>query len=145
MRRNLHMTYIVENNGCYGLTKGQTPTMDTDSSTKSINPYMPIDLVRVGIGSVRPLLAAASRATRRSSYRSSKQQSATMVCPTRGFHLRDVQQPSGLDQGLASFRERNDAMPVDFTPEKPLLPAPTPARCTRSVCTTVQCCGFEGE
>ena len=35
MRRNLNMTYIVENNGCYGLTKGQdSATMDTDSVSK---------------------------------------------------------------------------------------------------------------
>ncbi|MDP7408435.1 MAG: thiamine pyrophosphate-dependent enzyme, partial [Luminiphilus sp.] len=43
MRRNLNMTYIVENNGCYGLTKGQdSATMDTDSVSKKgdINPYM---------------------------------------------------------------------------------------------------------
>ena len=40
MRRNLNMTYIVENNGCYGLTKGQDSTaMDTDSVSKGdINP-----------------------------------------------------------------------------------------------------------
>jgi 2-oxoglutarate ferredoxin oxidoreductase subunit beta len=52
MRRNLNMTYMVENNGCYGLTKGQdSATMDTDSVSKKgdINAYMPIDLVRVGI------------------------------------------------------------------------------------------------
>ena len=47
VRRNLNMLYIVENNGCYGLTKGQdSATADTGSvsKTKIPNPYSPIDL-----------------------------------------------------------------------------------------------------
>ena len=36
MRRNLPMIYIVENNGCYGLTKGQlSPTADVGSTLKN--------------------------------------------------------------------------------------------------------------
>ena len=34
-RRNLNMTYIVENNGCYGSTKGlDSATMDTGTVNK---------------------------------------------------------------------------------------------------------------
>ena len=34
-RRNVNMTYIVMNNGCYGLTKGQDSTADKGSISKS--------------------------------------------------------------------------------------------------------------
>jgi 2-oxoglutarate/2-oxoacid ferredoxin oxidoreductase subunit beta len=47
MRRNVPMIYIVENNGCYGLTKGQlSPTADIGSTLKGgvINDLPPIDL-----------------------------------------------------------------------------------------------------
>lgn len=52
VRRNLNMLYIVENNGCYGLTKGQdSATADIGSATKSgvPNMYQPIDLVSVAM------------------------------------------------------------------------------------------------
>lgn len=47
MRRNLRMVYIVENNGVYGLTKGQfSATADVGLTLKGqgTNPYMPIDI-----------------------------------------------------------------------------------------------------
>jgi 2-oxoglutarate ferredoxin oxidoreductase subunit beta len=47
MRRNLPMVYIVENNGVYGLTKGQfSATAEVGLSLKKqgTNPYMPIDI-----------------------------------------------------------------------------------------------------
>ena len=52
VRRNLNMVYIVENNGCYGLTKGQdSATTDLGSKNKKgmANPYEPIDLVSIAI------------------------------------------------------------------------------------------------
>ncbi|NRB40040.1 MAG: 2-oxoacid:ferredoxin oxidoreductase subunit beta [Pseudomonadales bacterium] len=51
-RRNLNMMYIVENNGCYGLTKGQdSATADVGSKSKagSVNPYEPIDLCSIAL------------------------------------------------------------------------------------------------
>jgi 2-oxoglutarate ferredoxin oxidoreductase subunit beta len=42
IRRNLNMTYIVMNNGCYGLTKGQdSATADEGSQSKggSVNHF----------------------------------------------------------------------------------------------------------
>jgi 2-oxoglutarate ferredoxin oxidoreductase subunit beta len=51
-RRNLNMMYIVENNGCYGLTKGQdSATADVGSKSKagSINPFDPIDLCAMAL------------------------------------------------------------------------------------------------
>lgn len=47
VRRNLNITYIVMNNGCYGLTKGQdSATADVGSVNKSgtVNPFQTIDL-----------------------------------------------------------------------------------------------------
>jgi 2-oxoglutarate/2-oxoacid ferredoxin oxidoreductase subunit beta len=47
VRRNTHMVYIIENNGVYGLTKGQfSATADRGLSLKKQgkNPYMPIDI-----------------------------------------------------------------------------------------------------
>jgi len=47
MRRNLNMIYIIENNGVYGLTKGQfSATAEKGLSLKKqgINPYMPVDI-----------------------------------------------------------------------------------------------------
>lgn len=52
IRRNVNMTYIVMNNGCYGLTKGQdSATADLGSVSKagSKNPYQAIDLVGLAL------------------------------------------------------------------------------------------------
>lgn len=52
VRRNLDMLYMVENNGCYGLTKGQdSATADEGSKAKSgtVNPFENIDLVGVAL------------------------------------------------------------------------------------------------
>jgi 2-oxoglutarate ferredoxin oxidoreductase subunit beta len=46
LRRNVPLTYIIENNGVYGLTKGQfSATADSGSKAKSgaLNQYRPID------------------------------------------------------------------------------------------------------
>ena len=47
IRRNLRLVYIVENNGVYGLTKGQfsaTAEMGLTLKNQGTNPYMPIDI-----------------------------------------------------------------------------------------------------
>jgi 2-oxoglutarate ferredoxin oxidoreductase subunit beta len=52
IRRNLNMTYIVMNNGCYGLTKGQdSATADAGSKNKSgnVNLFESIDLASLAI------------------------------------------------------------------------------------------------
>lgn len=52
IRRNLNMVYIVMNNGCYGLTKGQdSATADFGSISKAgeENPYQAIDLVGLAL------------------------------------------------------------------------------------------------
>jgi 2-oxoglutarate ferredoxin oxidoreductase subunit beta len=77
VRRNVPVAYVIENNGVYGLTKGQfSATADVGSTAKSgrVNELMPIDLcalaVQLGCGFVarsfsgdpkqlRPILKAA--------------------------------------------------------------------------------------
>jgi 2-oxoglutarate ferredoxin oxidoreductase subunit beta len=52
MRRNLPIIYIIEDNGCYGLTKGQfSPTADLGSALKNgvINELPPIDTCALAI------------------------------------------------------------------------------------------------
>ena len=52
IRRNLNMVYIVMNNGCYGLTKGQdSATADEGSKNKSgnVNLFESIDLASLAI------------------------------------------------------------------------------------------------
>jgi len=52
MRRNLPILYIIEDNGCYGLTKGQfSPTADLGSTLKTgvVNDLPPIDTCGLAI------------------------------------------------------------------------------------------------
>ncbi len=52
VRRNLNMVYIVMNNGCYGLTKGQdSATADPGSKSKSghVNVFNEIDLASLSL------------------------------------------------------------------------------------------------
>jgi len=52
IRRNINMMYVIENNGVYGLTKGQfSASADVGSTAKKgeANPYQPIDPVSLAI------------------------------------------------------------------------------------------------
>jgi 2-oxoglutarate/2-oxoacid ferredoxin oxidoreductase subunit beta len=52
MRRNLPLIYIIEDNGCYGLTKGQfSPTADFGSKAKNgvVNDLPPIDMCALAV------------------------------------------------------------------------------------------------
>jgi 2-oxoglutarate ferredoxin oxidoreductase subunit beta len=52
MRRNMPIVYIIEDNGCYGLTKGQfSPTADLGSTLKTgvVNDLPPIDSCALAI------------------------------------------------------------------------------------------------
>lgn len=139
MRRNLNMTYIVENNGCYGLTKGQdSATMDTASISKKgdANPYTPIDLVRLGIE------VGATFVGR--SFSGDKTQLVPLIQAAishRGFALLDVISPcvtfnnhQGSTKSYASFREHNDPMPVDFIPRREAITASYDAGVVHEVC-----------
>ncbi len=52
LRRNVNMLYIVENNGVYGLTKGQfsaTAEVGLNLKHQGSNPYMPVDICMEGL------------------------------------------------------------------------------------------------
>ncbi len=54
MRRNANMVYIIENNGVYGLTKGQfsaTAEVGLDLKHQGVNPYMPVDICMEALAS----------------------------------------------------------------------------------------------
>ncbi len=54
VRRNVNMVYIVENNGVYGLTKGQfsaTAEVGLELKKQGVNKYMPIDICMEAIAS----------------------------------------------------------------------------------------------
>ena len=67
MRRGVRMAYIVENNGVYGLTKGQfSATADRGSKSKKgvVSSDSPVDLVGLACNSVQLTWRAASPVTR---------------------------------------------------------------------------------
>jgi 2-oxoglutarate ferredoxin oxidoreductase subunit beta len=91
VRRNLNMVYIVMNNGCYGLTKGQdSATADEGSASKKgdPNPFSAIDL---------PALALQLGATFVArSFSGDKEQLVPLIKAAithRGFALIDVVSP----------------------------------------------------
>src|SRR5690349_6898503 len=52
IRRNLNMLYVIENNGVYGLTKGQfsaSADLGTKSKRGEANPFAPIDPVMLAL------------------------------------------------------------------------------------------------
>ena len=60
VRRNVPMTYIVENNGVYGLTKGQfsaTAEVGLTLKHQGINPYMPVDICMEALASKATFVA----------------------------------------------------------------------------------------
>ncbi len=91
MRRNVRMLYIIENNGVYGLTKGQfSASADIGSTMKKgkPNPMPPIDPVMVGLASGATFLAR--------SFSGDKEQLVPILkaaAAHRGFALVDVISP----------------------------------------------------
>jgi 2-oxoglutarate ferredoxin oxidoreductase subunit beta len=60
MRRNLPMVYIVENNGVYGLTKGQfsaTAEKGLKLKAQGVNEFMPVDVVMEALASQATFVA----------------------------------------------------------------------------------------
>ncbi|MFN4144579.1 MAG: 2-oxoacid:ferredoxin oxidoreductase subunit beta [Runella sp.] len=124
IRRNLNMLYIVMNNGCYGLTKGQdSATADKGSVSKaqSVNPFEGIDLVGMA------LELGASFVAR--SFSGDKTQLIPLIkagLSHRGFALIDVLSPcvtfNNTDKSTKSYdyvREHIEALAeVGYVPEK---------------------------
>lgn len=124
IRRNLNMTYIVMNNGCYGLTKGQdSATADIGSISKSgaANQFHPIDLVGMAIE------LGASFVAR--SFSGDKTQLVPLIKAAlshKGFAFIDVVSPCvtfnnnfGSTKSYDYVREHVEATAaVDYVPEK---------------------------
>ena len=91
IRRNLDMCYIIENNGVYGLTKGQySASADVGSVVKkaAANKQMPIDPVSTAIGLGATYIAR--------SFSGDKQQLVPLIKGAlihKGFSLLDVISP----------------------------------------------------
>ncbi|MCB9081501.1 MAG: 2-oxoacid:ferredoxin oxidoreductase subunit beta [Lewinellaceae bacterium] len=124
IRRNLNMVYIVMNNGCYGLTKGQdSATADLGSISKGgvPNAYMPIDLAGMAIE------LGASFVAR--SFSGDKTQLVPLIKAAmshQGFAFIDVVSPCvtfnnnpGSTKSYDYVREHLEATAaVDYVPEK---------------------------
>ena len=124
VRRNLDMMYIVENNGCYGLTKGQdSATSDVGSMSKKgePNPFEPIDLVSVALQLGATFVAR--------SFSGDKEQLVPLIKAAishNGFAFIDVISPCvtfnnnpGSTKGYEYVREHLAATgTVDFVPMK---------------------------
>ncbi|MFO1496256.1 MAG: 2-oxoacid:ferredoxin oxidoreductase subunit beta [Lysobacterales bacterium] len=115
MRRGVNMVYIVENNGVYGLTKGQfSATADQGSKSKKgvVNTDSPIDLVSLA------LQLGASFVGR--SFSGDKQQLVPLIMAAirhRGAAFIDVISPcvafnnhAGSTKSYDYVREHNDAV-----------------------------------
>ncbi len=122
MRRNLKMLYVIENNGVYGLTKGQfSASSDVGSKSKKgeANTMSPIDPVLLGLSIGATFVARA--------FSGDKEQLVPILKAAlshRGFALVDVISPCvtfndhvGSTKSYKSTRERlMAATESDFVP-----------------------------
>lgn len=122
VRRGLNMLYIVENNGCYGLTKGQdSATADVGSMNKkgAENHFNPMDLVSLALQLGATFVAR--------SFSGDKAQLVPLLKAAmshRGFAFIDVLSPcvtfnnhKGSTKSYDYVREHLDATgAVDFVP-----------------------------
>lgn len=122
VRRNLNMVYIVMNNGCYGLTKGQdSATADEGSASKKgdPNPFGAIDLCSTALQLGATFIAR--------SFSGDKEQLVPLIkagISHRGFALIDVISPcvtfNNNVQSTKSYdfvREHAEATgTIDFVP-----------------------------
>jgi 2-oxoglutarate ferredoxin oxidoreductase subunit beta len=129
MRRGVNMTYIVENNGVYGLTKGQfSATADAGSKSKrgAVNAEAPIDMVSLA------LTMGATYVAR--SFSGDKAQLVPLIKGAlhhRGAALIDVISPcvafnnhAGSTKSYDYVREHNDAVNrLDFMPKREVIVA----------------------
>ncbi|MFO1309936.1 MAG: 2-oxoacid:ferredoxin oxidoreductase subunit beta [Burkholderiales bacterium] len=139
MRRNVDMTYLVENNGVYGLTKGQfSATADKGSRSKrgAANDDEPIDLVMMAITLGATYVARG--------FSGDKEQLVPLIKAAvrhKGAALIDVVSPCvafnnhpGSTKSYDYVREHNEAVNrLDFMPERaPIVAAPAPGE-TREI------------
>ncbi len=139
IRRNLNMTYLIENNGVYGLTKGQfSASADVGSKPKKgeANRMSPIDPVLLGLSIGATFLAR--------SFSGDKKQLVPIIKAAvahRGFALIDIISPcvtfndhEGSTKSYAFTREHDvKATVADFVPPAEEISATISAGEARSV------------
>jgi len=132
IRRNVRMLYIIENNGVYGLTKGQfSASADIGSRSKRGEPntVMPIDPVMLGLSIGATFVARA--------FSGDKQQLVPILKAAarhRGFALVDVTSPcvtfndhEGSTKSYLYTREHDlKVTSTDFVPPAPEILATIP-------------------
>ena len=105
MRRNVPLIYIIEDNGCYGLTKGQfSPTADIGSTTKNgvVNELPPIDTCALAIELGASFVARSFSGDKKqllSILKAALSHRGTCMIDVH-LAVRDVQRSRGLDQEL---------------------------------------------
>lgn len=123
IRRNLRITYIIENNGVYGLTKGQfSATADKGSRAKKgwVNPWDAIDLAALAIQMGATFIAR--------SFSGDRKQLAPLIQAAmnhNGTAILDVLSPcvtfnnhEGSTKSLKRIREmKEDLNEIDFIPD----------------------------
>ena len=139
LRRNVNMVYIVENNGVYGLTKGQfSATADKGSKSKrgAVNSDEPIDLVLLALALGATFVARG--------FSGDKAQLVPLIKAAvahRGAAFIDVVSPCvafnnhpGSTKSYDYVREHNDAVNrLDFMPARAPITADYPEGSVREV------------
>jgi 2-oxoglutarate/2-oxoacid ferredoxin oxidoreductase subunit beta len=139
LRRGVNMVYIVENNGVYGLTKGQfSATADKGSKSKRgvVNSDEPIDLVMMALALGATFVARG--------FSGDKTQLVPLIKAAvahRGAAFLDVISPCvafnnhpGSTKSYDYVREHNDAVNrLDFWPSREAITAEYPPGSTRDV------------
>jgi 2-oxoglutarate ferredoxin oxidoreductase subunit beta len=139
LRRGVNMVYIVENNGVYGLTKGQfSATADKGSKSKrgAVNSDEPIDLVLLALALGATFVARG--------FSGDKAQLVPLIKAAvrhQGAAFLDVISPCvafnnhpGSTKSYDYVREHNDAVNrLDFMPERAPISADYPEGSVRDV------------
>lgn len=139
VRRNVNMSYIVANNGCYGLTKGQdSATADQGSINKKgdANPFDGIDLASLA------LQLGATFVGR--SFSGDKEQLVPLIKAAichKGFALIDIVSPcvtfnnhTNSTKSYANVRDTVDVKPLDFVPMREVITTSYREGETQDVC-----------
>jgi 2-oxoglutarate ferredoxin oxidoreductase subunit beta len=139
LRRGVNMVYVVENNGVYGLTKGQfSATADKGSKSKrgAVNSDEPIDLVLLALALGATFVARG--------FSGDKTQLVPLIKAAvahRGAAFIDVVSPCvafnnhpGSTKSYDYVREHNDAVNrLDFMPQREPITAEYPEGSVREV------------
>ena len=121
MRRNVPIVYIIENNGCYGLTKGQfSPTADLGSKLKNgvVNDLPPIDSARWRSSSARRFVARSFSGDKKQLLAILKAALATAARrDRRHLAVRHLQRPRGSTKSYAYVKEHDEPLgEISFVP-----------------------------